>query len=78
MADTQQEVGPVEGVAPEEEAAQAAEADPVVVVAPVGADEPIGAWTVSNCTWNLQEIQYFLCNLFISQDSPMPEPFGQM
>ncbi len=25
-----------------------------------------------------QEIHYFLCNLFISQDPPVPEPFSQM
>ena len=45
MAGARPEVGPVEGAAPEEEAAQAVEADPAGAVAPVDADEPIG-----NCT----------------------------
>jgi len=48
VAEAQPVVGPEEGAAPAEEAAQAVEADPVEAdlveaAAPVGADEPIGA-----------------------------------
>ena len=45
MAEAQPEVGPEEGAALAEEAAQAVAADPVVADAPAGADEPIGTCT---------------------------------